>query len=246
LTRSAGEAIEVRIRKEVRGANGRTAEKLLRETVIEVSAQGDTVNIRVRYPRFHGLFFWLVDRGRVKVTSQIAVPASTKIRARLMDGAVTATGLQGEIDLGTVDGDIRIDGAEGIIRAESTDGSITLENLKGDLEARTIDGRIRASGLLAGLRLSSTDGEISVRVAPGTTPSGAWDIHTTDGDVELALPSGFAAEMDARAGAGRIFSEIPFSETRESSKRRLTGRLESGGSLITIRTGDGSIRITRS
>ena len=68
-----------------------------------------------------------------------------------------------------------------------------------------------------------------------------------DGGVALYLPSDFGADVDARTGDGLIANDLDVNSDgqgdRSENRRSLRGRLGSGGKLLRIRTGDGSIRL---
>jgi hypothetical protein len=76
-------------------------------------------------------------------------------------------------------------------------------------------------------------------------PDADWNITTGDGSVTLELPEHFDAELDARTGDGRVSIDGDLSETVESSRRSVRGRLGTGGRALRLRTGDGSIMLRR-
>ncbi len=65
----------------------------------------------------------------------------------------------------------------------------------------------------------------------------------------LTLPSDFAAELDAESRDGAVRSNHPAISnearegTREERRRAMRATLGSGGRILRVRTGDGSIRI---
>jgi len=81
-----------------------------------------------------------------------------------------------------------------------------------------------------------------------------WSITTGDGGVAVYLPSDFGAELDAHTGDGSIRNELGLKaeaerendSDRERDRRSLKGKLGTGGKLLRIRTGDGSIRLKTS
>jgi hypothetical protein len=73
-------------------------------------------------------------------------------------------------------------------------------------------------------------------------------VATADGSVTLELPSDFAAQIEADPGSdGRVRSDFVLANmtggTRES--RALTGTLGSGGKKLSVKTGDGTIRLAQ-
>jgi hypothetical protein len=243
LSPSGDSTIRVKIKKEVRSINARRTERLLRETTVDFSQSGNFLVIRIRYPRRRGFFFWIGDFHRVKVTSEVFLPENSRLKADLVDGEVRGSGLKGKMNLKTVDGDIRLSQIQGAIQAKTTDGRIDLKDIGGRVQAETVDGRMAVAGALRELRLKSIDGNIRVDCSSTSVMEKEWEIRTTDGDVDILLPGNFSADLSLQTGDGRILTEIPAAVTKETSKKRLEGKLNGGGYLFSIRTGDGQISL---
>jgi DUF4097 and DUF4098 domain-containing protein YvlB len=174
----------------------------------------------------------------------VSVPAQADIRARTSDGSIRLDGVKGRIDLRTGDGSIRVAQASGELTCETGDGSVTVDDAEGRLAVDTGDGGVRVSGKLASVRLRTNDGAIIYRAQPGTTMADEWDISTGDGSVSLYLPTELSAELDAQTADGSIRSELRVSGADPQNRKHLRGRLgASGGRMIRVRTGDGSIRL---
>ena len=85
----------------------------------------------------------------------------------------------------------------------------------------------------------------------GASMTDDWTIDSGDGSITVELPSGFNAMIDADPGSdGRVRNDLdlsnvsgPGAEKRERGS--LTGQLGTGGKRLTLRTGDGTIRLTR-
>jgi DUF4097 and DUF4098 domain-containing protein YvlB len=211
---------------------------------IEVFAEQDghrvTVEARVK-PAARQFGFGLHRSARLIVS----LPSSSDVQATSGDGAIDVERLSGQIDLRSGDGAIRGRELSGDVRAQTGDGSIRLHEMTGTLDLGTGDGSIVADGMLSALRARSGDGSISIRVESGSVPKADWNISTGDGPVTLELPDQFDAELDAHTGDGRVSVQRELSDTIESSKRSIRGRLGQGGQALRLRTGDGSITLRR-
>jgi hypothetical protein len=95
------------------------------------------------------------------------------------------------------------------------------------------------------VQLRTGDGSIIYRAEPGSAMNEDWDITTGDGTVTLYLPREFDAQLDAHTGDGGIRNDVDLSDTDARSRNTVRGRIGAGGRQLRIRTGDGSIRITR-
>jgi DUF4097 and DUF4098 domain-containing protein YvlB len=211
---------------------------------IEVVAEQDgsrvTVDARVKPAARH--FGFGVNRSARLIVS---LPASSDVQATSGDGSIDVERLSGQIELRSGDGSIRGRELSGDIRAQTGDGSIRLREVTGSLNLGTGDGSIVADGTMSALRARSGDGSISIRVESRSMPNADWNITTGDGSVTLELPDQFDAELDAHTGDGRVSVHGDLSETIESSKRSVRGRLGKGGRALRLRTGDGSIMLRR-
>jgi DUF4097 and DUF4098 domain-containing protein YvlB len=157
-----------------------------------------------------------VEWGQHKVDIVIQMPREGKVKLRTGDGKIEIGGLKGEMDL------------------HSGDGSENLEGVDGKLHASTGDGHITAHGRFEELELKTGDGQVEVRAASGSSLATGWRLETGDGNVSLEVPGDLAADVDLHTSAGQI---------RENEVR---GKVNGGGSLLTIRTGDGSIHLRKS
>jgi hypothetical protein len=104
------------------------------------------------------------------------------------------------------------------------------------------------SGVFTAVRARTGDGSVTIRADAGSAPTADWDIATGDGAITLRLPGAFNAELDAHTNDGAVhMRDITLTTvTGELRRNSVRGRLGSGGRLVRLRTGDGSITIGRS
>jgi hypothetical protein len=182
----------------------------------------------------------------------VSVPRKCNITARSGEGSISLERVDGALDLRTDEGTIRVVESRGTLLAESSDGSMTLDDVTGHVEVRTNDGAVRVSGTPSVLRVRTGDGSVSLRIRDGASMTDDWMVTTGDGSVTAELPKNFNAMIDADPGGdGRVRSELVLSnvtgaaaETRRRDRGPLSGQLGAGGKLFTLRTGDGTIRLT--
>jgi DUF4097 and DUF4098 domain-containing protein YvlB len=199
-----------------------------------------SLQIEVRMPRDGDL---QVDTGDGSVQAE---EINGTVNIHTGDGSVKANGLNGNIDLHTNDGSITVDSLKGEIRLRTGDGSIEARNLDGKVEADSGDGHIRIVGRFDGLNVKTGDGSVDTRVQPGSKMASSWTIRTGDGSVDLVLPAEFQADIDATTGDGHISLGIPVTIEGTFSKSQIRGKMNGGGQPLTIHTGDGSIRLSKS
>jgi DUF4097 and DUF4098 domain-containing protein YvlB len=190
---------------------------------IEEHQNGDTVEITVRYPH-HGITF---DIGNHRVDINIHMPR------------------EGKVDLHTGDGKIDVSNFKGEMYLRSGDGSQTIQAADGKLRAKTGDGHINADGRFDELDLKTGDGHVEVRAGAGSTLASEWRLETGDGNVTLEIPGDFAADVSLHTGDGHIDLDVPLMAEGKLKQNEIRGKLNGGGKLMTIHTGDGSIRLRK-
>ena len=234
--------VQILIHKEIRSINGRRSERLLEDTKVDISQRNNTIRVRVRYPRIRG-FVFISDSGRVKVTSEIKVPAKTNLNCQLDDGDITIEGLDGDLHLKADDGTIRVIESRGFVEGDTDDGRINLENYSGKAYLDSDDGDILISGHFSALDLESDDGDVRVRNLGVLSMESDWLIKTDDGDVEVYFTDDFSADFHIDTDDGRIDSQVPIVFKKINSNRTLSGKINEGGYLISIKTDDGDISL---
>src|SRR5262245_45577545 len=209
------------------------------EVVVEDRSEGDRVEIEVHEPMVH--FSLGIEHRRILV--EVTVPAAADLDAKTSDGAIELPALQGTVRARTSDGAISLEGAKGTFVLSSSDGRIVARGVDGALDARTSDGAITADGRFDALRLATSDGHIDADVEPGSRMETDWSASTSDGSIVLRLPADFAANLEAHVGDGHIDVDFPITTQGRFGNHDLRATLHGGGPLLSLRTGDGSIRI---
>jgi Putative adhesin len=184
---------------------------------------GDAVEIEVRLPQH----FSVLSIGVRRVEIEIHMPREGKLHLNTGDGSIELKNFKGDMDLTSGDGNENILDVEGALRAHSG------------------DGHIEVRGRFDGLDLSTSDGHIDARAQSGSTVGEGWNLKTGDGRVTLGLPPNFAADVDLHTGDGHIVLDIPVSVEGKYESSRIRGKINGGGGMVTIHTGDGSIRLEK-
>jgi DUF4097 and DUF4098 domain-containing protein YvlB len=194
---------------------------------VEEHQSGDSVEIDVHLPHNISVGFMHVDWGHI-VDILIQMPREGKVDLRTGDGKIELAGLKGEMKLHT------------------GDGSVNLEGVDGNLHASTGDGHINAQGRFDDLELKTGDGHVDARATSGSTLSTNWRLETGDGSVTLEVPGELAADVDLHTSDGHIDLDMPITTEGKIHEGQVHGKLNGGGSPLTIRTGDGSIHLGKS
>jgi DUF4097 and DUF4098 domain-containing protein YvlB len=181
------------------------------------------------------------------VNFTVTAPRRMQLRARTGDGLIEVHDLEGTIDVNSGDGRIVASRIQGQVQAHTGDGSIEIDETTGRVDADSGDGSIEIAGRLEELTARTGDGSIRVDASDGSAMKRDWRITTGDGRIDLRVPREFNAAVDASTGDGivRVDGISPPSMGEESERRRVVGQLGSGGATLQLRSGDGSIEVTR-
>lgn len=137
--------------------------------------------------------------------------------------------------------------------ALSQRGAIKIKKVEGSISVKTHEGPITIHGSVGSIVAKTTYGAISLKAKELPAKSSLF-LETFKGAIELMLPSGTNAHLNARTVQGTVTSTIPLTLTpqtlllnRESwarFKKEALGTLGNGGAPITIESTKGNIIIT--
>jgi DUF4097 and DUF4098 domain-containing protein YvlB len=191
-------------------------------------------------------------RGDVLVRTRVETHANTAASAAILASQVSVDGSGGQVH------------ANGPQTGENSSWSVSYEILvpqTTDLTAKTHNGAVTVSDVRGNLRFDVNNGAVHLkRVAgdvSGTTVNGAiqaelaggvWEgrqleMVTHNGAVTVTMASYYSAHIQAETGNGRIQSDFPLPLSGNLRPQNLDFNLGSGGPLIHITTGNGSIRL---
>lgn len=177
---------------------------------VKLTGEGDRVSISVR-------------PGSVS-RIDVAVPAGVHLDVRGIQSSVTVHDVTGAVQVGTVNGDVSVDGAGRDVEATSVSGKVDVSVRQGDVRAASVSGAVSVDLPGGGTASARTvSGSISLRGAPlkrveAHTMSGSVDldarldgdgtfqVHTHSGDVHVSLPKTPTVVVDVRSRHGRIDS----------------------------------------
>ena len=129
------------------------------------------------------------------------------------------------VRVGNVNGRVEVDGVEGAVKAATVNGSVDVAHAGGEVEASAVNGSVDVA---------------LVRVAPG----GRSRLSTTNGSVGLTLPRDANADVEAHTVNGSVSCDFDLADSHKS-RRKLEGRIGTGGARFELGTVNGSARIDR-
>lgn len=192
----------------------------LKEVKIEVEATANSVSVDTIFPKWKNI--------RVSVNYEVKVPQGVNLgKVKSTNGSVYITGPVGHTNASTTNGRIELDGAKGTVSLSSTNGRIEAVNIRGELDADTTNGTIVLEMLSFedAIKAKTTNGSITLRVGSLEKVNADFNARTTNGSISLDLPVTL--------------------KSMKKSRRSLEGQIGQGGPEISLRTTNGSIKITK-
>ena len=210
-------------------------------TVTEFQS-GDHVNFELKEKQRFGFHIGGMRR-EPHVT--VETPGELDLEARTSDGGLKVYGVSGSIALHTSDGAVEVSDVSGAVRLVASDGSIRIHNVTGTLESKSSDGHVAIDGKLTGIQVHTSDGALEVTLAEGSQLTTSSRIEASDGSVKIRLPRTLAADVEIHTGDGHIDCQLPLTMNGYTSGggHEIRGRLNAGGTPLTIHTSDGNVTI---
>ena len=206
---------------------------------------GDHVNFELKEKPYIGFHIQFHNRRGPQVT--VETPTAVDLEARTNDGGLRVSGIQGNLQLRTSDGSVDVSDVGGALRLTASDGSIRIHNVTGTLESRSSDGHATIDGRFSAVQVHTSDGALDFTLADGSQLGTPSRIEASDGRVTVRLPRTLSADLDVHTGDGHLDCQLPLTmngyNSTSASGHNIRGRLNSGGTPLTIHTGDGSVTI---
>jgi putative adhesin len=155
-------------------------------------------------------------------------------------GDVTVTQPAGRVDVHSTSGDVTITAAHDSVRAETVSGDMRVEGSPRVLVISTVSGEIVVPGSVRGTaQVTTTSG--SVRLGLGRE-AGDVRVETVSGDLDVRLPAGSGAALDAHTTSGTIDASVPLQIGR-ATRHALTATVGPGGPALVLRSVSGDIHL---
>ena len=202
---------------------------------------GDHVNFELKEKQHFGIHVGMHREPHVTVET----PSELDLEARTSDGSLKVSSLQGNVSLRTSDGAVEVTDVSGAVRLVASDGSIRMHNVSGTLESKSSDGSVKIDGRFSGIQVHTSDGSLDVTLADGSQLTTSSRIESSDGQVTIRVPRTLAADLEIHTSDGKIDCQLPLTMSGYNSGggHNIRGKLNAGGTPLTIHTSDGNVTI---
>jgi hypothetical protein len=180
--------IQIEAEKSARAGSEAKAKEALQKLRVEMSQNGNTVEVRTRSNQPDGFWSWMTsNQVDHQVTYRVMVPRNCNLNVETVNGGVKIEGVSGTLKLETTNGGIRTTGTSGSVNAGTTNGGIEVELLQAQASP---------------MSLETTNGKIVIRV-PATFRANL-DASTTNGSIRSDLPVTVSGQINRRSLRGAL------------------------------------------
>jgi DUF4097 and DUF4098 domain-containing protein YvlB len=231
----------VRVQADLSGRE--RVEVLTSTTAISVRAQsrGDSRNglqLRISAPPWMAASLMGVNTG-MRVAG-----VSAPVSAETVDGDVDVNGGQGLVSLRSVQGSVRLRGARGRISVNSVNEDIEVTGSSGEVAAQTVNGDITLQmGDAASVDANTVNGDVAY--SGPIRSSGRYALSTHNGDISLTVADGTSASVAVSTFSGEFESEFPVPLQGTRKGKGFSFALGSGSAQVILESFQGTIRLVR-
>jgi DUF4097 and DUF4098 domain-containing protein YvlB len=198
------------------------------------------------------------------VDYEISAPAWMPMNIEGQYDFVTVEGIQAEVSITTVRGDIvlkgtgpataktiegaiEVDGARGKTTLSSVNEDITVSGGTGDIVVDTTNGSITLSRIASSnVEVTTVNGDVTY--AGALADKGHYSFSTHNGDITVTVPDTANATFNVRTYNGEFGASLPVKGPDTSTVRRgkrVTYTLGNGSAVVEMETFGGDIRLRR-
>jgi hypothetical protein len=241
VSAGGGDSATIEIVKIARGTSDADARELLGLVPVEVIERAGRVEVWARYPDHRRS-----NRRNINVSTayRVTAPSGTRIQTDSISGNITVTGVRGELALGTISGDIRVQDAGRIVKGQTISGNVDLVSAQDDavVELSSTSGNVQARGIkVRRLDLGTISGSVigrdlhcdaatlhtmsgDVEYTGTLTPGGRYAFRSHSGNVRMTVGTGVGFEIEASTFSGEVRSGLALRLEGSTGRRNRTVR----------------------
>lgn len=208
---------------------------------VEIS-QGETGIVEVSWVRHDNNVKVEVEQKGNRIYVQVDYPKKYRNK-----GGVDFTVLfpeQGDLEIQSVSGDIKVDGISGELEIGTVSGNLDVTHSSGELELSTVSGNLTVASLVdAKLEAASVSGNVNYE---GNFEGGEHEFSSTSGNLFLTVTEGASFEVEGSSLSGNMKIDIDGLEIEKEKYtgfKQLSGSVGSGRSKVELSTISGQIKI---
>lgn len=205
------------------------------------------------------------DRGTPSLVDYtITIPRAMAVDIEGVELDITVDGVGGDLQLQSVEGGITVRGAGGAVSASTVEGDLEIQGGRGTLKVSGVEGVVRITGARGDLTIETVEGDVTLddvdgaNVDVGTVEGiityrgvirdgGRYRLSSHEGDIILGVPAATNASVSVATFDGSFEADPAFQVQVASVRagRRFSFTLGTGSARIELESFDGAIRLEK-
>ena len=195
-----------------------------------VELLGDRLVVTEVRKGFMGIFSGMTE----PLHARIQVPHHSHVDATTASADIHLDGTFASVSMASASGDLELVGElEGDVDVKTASGDVRVPHVGGSLRVKSVSGDVNAAGVEGSISVKSVSGDLNV----GSVREGNVDVHSVSGDVVLGVAPGTSIDVDAGSTSGDLSSEIPLAADAPDSGAPVV--------VIRVHTVSGDLRVRR-
>ena len=196
------------------------------------------VKVTTRFPE--GWWRWLAGSKPCRVDYRVKVPQGSLLKLKGVENSVLVDGLEGQIDLTSVSGDLTLRNLTGPVHINTVSGNVSAKKLSGAIELVTVSGDLDATDAQqASISAKTVGGDLAVQT---TLSDGPYRFDSVSGDVRLQLPADARFSASLSSISGEVSSTFPATNFSRSHGSQAVD-IQGGGVTIDAKSVSGNLQL---
>lgn len=227
VTGSSNQQVIVNVVKRFEGGSESDRKWWMENIKVTFNNDGNHVTIKVEYPNWNCVFCWTDHNFTDAVELEIQAPSHTNL---------DIDGYKPDIQVSSIQGDIRIKSYKAPMRIESTSGAIHIDTYKDVIQLKNVAVR-------GELQVNSYKAEADI---DAKSLQGSARLETEKGSILLRVPQEVGLDVNFSGGRRAVFrSDFALSSGTGDRGHEVRGTVNGGGVQVSLRTERGSITIEK-
>ena len=129
------------------------------------------------------------------------------------------------------------------LNLNANNGSLSIANVTGALEFHTVNGSVNLKEIGGDVKGDTRNGGVKVVLTGSRFDGSGLDVSTSNGGVDIKVPTAFSAQFEASTVNGGMRVALPNVVT-DKKDRNINVTLGSGGAPIRVRTTNGGVSVS--
>ncbi len=198
----------------------------------------------------------------LSLTIDVSVPASYSLDLKTKGGNIKANNINGEVLITSYGGNIKMNSITGNTSLTTKGGNIAINSIRGNLNAFTDGGNVLVDAFTGNVKTQTRGGNITLAGSDGSIDAVTFggnisldylgnntgiNLNTMAGNIKASIPESTSADLNLSTTVGKIVSDLitPEKKSDYSTSSSASGKINGGGSPITIETNAGNIHLSK-